>query len=59
MDLVQITLIIVSTYFILSMLIKGSLMVMYGYVLHQYFIKEDAKLDTKDNSEFDYDELPF
>jgi hypothetical protein len=57
MDLVQITLIIVSTYFILSMLIKGSLMVMYGYVLHQYFIKEDAKLDIEED--YDFDEIPF
>lgn len=59
MDLVQITLIIVSTYFILSMIIKGGLMLMYGYLLHQYFAKEDKKIDFEDNPDFDYDEIPF
>jgi len=58
MDLVQITLIIVSVYFIMSMIIKGGLMLMYGYLLHQYFAKEDAKLDIEEDN-YDYDELPF
>ena len=61
MDLVQITLIIVSTYFILSMIIKGGLMLMYGYLMYHMF-KGDrdfdmSESDTPDN--YDYDEIPF
>jgi len=60
MDILTITLIIVSVYFTLSLIIKGVLMLMYGYVLHQYFIKEDEEdIDFRDNPDFDYDELPF
>ena len=60
MDILTITLIIVSVYFTLSLIIKGGLMLMYGYFMYNTFIKMD---DEEDIDEVAYDEfqedLPF
>lgn len=63
MDILTITLIIVSVYFTLSLIIKGGLMLMYGYFMYDMFFKMDKEdeedIDFRDNPDFDYDELPF
>jgi len=62
MDLLQITLIIASTYFILSMIIKGGLMLMYGYFMFRMFNTDVFSDDTKDKPQWmtDIDEgFPF
>ncbi len=62
MDLLQITLIIASTYFILSMIIKGGLMLMYGYFMFRMFNADVFSDDTKDKPQWmtDIDEdFPF
>ena len=60
MDILTITLIIVSVYFTLSLIIKGGLRLMYGYFMYNTFIKMD---DEEDIDEVAYDEfqedLPF
>ena len=52
MDLLQITLIIASTYFILSMIIKGGLMLMYGYFMFRMFNADVFSDDTKDEPQW-------
>ena len=62
MDLLQITLIIASTYFILSMIIKGGLMLMYGYFMFRMFNADVFSDYTKDKPQWmtDIDEgFPF
>ena len=63
MDILTITLIIVSVYFTLSLIIKGGLMLMYGYFMYDMFFKMDKEdeedIDFRDNPDFVYDELPF
>lgn len=62
MDLLQITLIIASTYFILSMIIKGGLMLMYGYFMFRMLNADVFSDDTKDKPQWmtDIDEgFPF
>ena len=52
MDLLQITLIIASTYFILSIIIKGGLMLMYGYFMFRMFNADVFSDDTKDEPQW-------
>ena len=62
MDLVQITLIIVSTYFMLSLIVKGGLMFAYCYFMYNMF-KSDKDLENLSepdtSNDYDYDEIPF
>tara|TARA_R100000482_G_C5043041_1_gene109233 strand:- start:319 stop:498 length:180 start_codon:yes stop_codon:yes gene_type:complete len=59
MDLLSFTLILLCVYVVSSMILKGGLMIMYGYFMYKMF-SGDRDFDMSDSEpDLDYDEVPF